>query len=249
MTGLSLKGASWSFRQDSLDRPAVPKSRRYGKLVYASDDGPFPNGPGIPVVRQVASVAFVLLLNCVSGPNAIVRGISTVIIYAFECVAGVRLCSHVCQKVLESKPSLTDGDTAAPIAGVDDAARVSATFEHASPCAIFSCLSFSVSPVFAGVALQSFPSTKLVENHAIFRTAVATADYVSRSSWREMFRPNDCSSAKPLAQESVGMIRGAISHVALLRDVVRAARRLTPGGPFVTDIPYRRVCSTVSAAA
>jgi hypothetical protein len=89
------------------------------------------------VICNLSIASSIIRLLASSSPDAIIRGIITIVIYSFNGVIITRFCSHVIEKVLKTVPSLTNFNTSSSVISVGFAAFVKTTLSDTQPDIVF----------------------------------------------------------------------------------------------------------------
>ena len=113
-------------------REALADARMQGVLMDTHAPRPFRYVQGFPKGCQIHVAAHVPHLVPARSPSAVVRLVVSIIVQAFQGVAGWRL-AHVCQEVLKATPPLTNLDAASSIVRPYPRTRIAASLMHRLP--------------------------------------------------------------------------------------------------------------------
>lgn len=122
----------------SLNRPSTLKSFADGSLVNPCASAPFGERQSFTFPFNALIIASVKLLNGLSGPPAIIRGVITIVVDAINGMAHGWTRSHVSVEHGERvTPTLTDGNASPSVAMEVLSGWARASLDHVSPYMVF----------------------------------------------------------------------------------------------------------------
>lgn len=98
-------------------------------------------------------VRFIITLFVASSPCTVLRAIITVIINALKRIFTTRTFAHICQKIFNVVPSLTNRDTAPTITRIQFIGRKETSLNHIVPCGVQGVIGSSMSQLNAPTRL------------------------------------------------------------------------------------------------
>jgi hypothetical protein len=134
------------LRQRAFDAPASIDPVFNGSVRHADAATPLGHVQRQPVHRQQPVTARVVCLGVQCRPDAIIKRVTSVVVFALDRVVGAGLRPHIGVEILEGlKPPIADRDPASSVSFVSGIACVVAARFHALPTVILGGLAQSVS--------------------------------------------------------------------------------------------------------